>query len=122
MIMAPRGMLTPMPTLAESERLDDDAGIEVDELAAVLVDLSDASAADEGLEMDAAEPVAVLESRDPEVVDVEGWEDTIVSCPSVRRLLGSLQQVVWVPQHQVPEESGGHATSKAPWLSEPRFA
>lgn len=121
MIMAPRGMLTPMPTLAESERPDDDAGIEVDvdvaELAAVL-----ANAADEGLEMDAAEPVAVLEPTDPDVVDVEGWEDTIVSCPSVRRLLALLQQLSAVPQHQIPEESGGHAISRAPLLCSPRFA
>lgn len=113
----------PMPTLAESERPDDDAGTEVDvvvpEPVAELVDLN---APDVGLEMDAGESTVVLALRDPAAVDVEGWEDTIKACPSVKRLLEVLQQLSCdEPQHQVPELSGGHAIIWLPRSALPRF-
>lgn len=101
-----------MPTLAESERPDDDAGTEVDVvvlgLAGVLVELRDA--------------VDMVDAADS--ADFEGLEDTIEACPSVRSLLESLQQLVvpgFFSQHQVPEESGGHATISAPPPIESRF-
>lgn len=108
-------MPTLMPTLAESERPDDDAGTEVDVvvlgLAGVLVELRDA--------------VDMVDAADAaDSADSEGLEDTIEACPSVRRLLESLQQLAvpgFFSQHQVPEESGGHATIPAPPPIESRF-
>lgn len=82
-MMAPRGMLMPMPTLAESARPDDDGGTAVGVAALVL---GDAGAADEGVDVDAGDSVVVLTLKDPDVLDAENGEDTIEACPSVRRL------------------------------------
>ena len=105
----------PMPTLAESERPDDDAGVEVG-VVVVLVEPSDADAADAELES-----LLVLALRDPDAVDVEDLGDINDACPRVRRLLDASQQVV-PPQHQVPDERGGHATIRAPLSAGSRFA
>lgn len=125
MIMAPKGIPIPMPTLAESERPDDDAGEEVGvaapELVGVLVESRDASAVDAELEMGKGDATIVLE---PDAVDVEGWDVTIEACPSVKRSEDSLQQLSppSFSQHQVPEDSGGHAIIRAPPLEWPMFA
>lgn len=116
----------PMPTLAVSERPDDDAVIEgaivPSELVVVLVELRDANAVDVGLEMDIEESTVVLELRDSDAIAVEGLESTINACPRTRRLLESLQQSSPSnEQHQAPEEIGGHANSLPPSLEWPRF-
>ncbi|MCJ1264054.1 hypothetical protein MMC22_003925 [Lobaria immixta] len=90
----------------QSERPDDGAGVEVG-VVVVLVEPSDADAADAELES-----LVVLALRDPDTVDVEDLEDTIDTCPRCRRLLESLQQES-LPQHQIPDERGGHATIAA---------
>lgn len=105
-----------MPTLAESERPDDDAvGVVAPELVGALVESRDASAVDAELATVVLKPDAV----DAEVLDV-----TIEACPSVKRLEGSLQQLSLPPfsQHQVPEDSGGHATMRAPPVEGSIFA
>lgn len=92
MIMAVRGTPMPMPTLADPERPDEDAGIEVGivmpEFTAVLVELRDANA------VDAVNAVAPVDEVDAvNAVDIEGVEDMIEACPSVTRFSESLQQV-----------------------------
>ncbi|MCJ1271472.1 hypothetical protein MMC22_011373 [Lobaria immixta] len=70
-----------MPTLADSERPDDDAGVEgpivPPELVAVLIEIRDENAVDVELEMDTEESTVVLiEIRDENVVDVGLEMDT----------------------------------------------
>lgn len=110
----------PMPTLAESGGPEDEAGIEVGavvaEIIPVLLEPRDANALDAGLEVDAFGSTVVLALRNADAVDAEDGEERIVACPKVRWLAASLQQEL-PPQHQVPEESGGHAI-----IRESRFA
>ena len=107
--MAPKGIPIPMPTLAESERPDDDAGEEVGVVAPELV----------GVLVESRDATVVLK---PDAVDVEGL-DTIEACPSVKRLEVSLQQSpALFLQHQIPEDSGGHATIRAPLVGTSIFA
>ena len=78
----------PIPTLAESDRPDDEAGIAVGvvvaEIMPVLLELRDANALDGGLEVDAFGSTVVLVLRNTDAVDAEGWEERIVACPKVR--------------------------------------
>lgn len=88
--------------------------VAVPEIIIMLVDLGDADEVDAELEMESTE----LGLRDPDAVDVERFE-MITACPSVRRLVESLQQsatsFVW--QHQVPDSSGGHSPISSPLSS-----
>lgn len=91
MIMAPRETPIPMPTLADLERPDEDAGIEVGlvvvELTAMLVEPRDA---------DAVDAVAAVDDVDEvNAVNIEDVEDMIEACPSVTRFSESLQQLSW---------------------------
>ena len=123
MRMAPRGTPKPTPTLAESERPKDDTGTDVNvvvpelmtvflELRAMLVELDDTNAVDVELRMDGLESPVVVELSEPDAVDFKSLEISIETCPSVRSSSGRLQQVSWpsFSQHQVPEDSGEHAT------------
>lgn len=85
----------PMPTLADPERPDEDAGTEVGlvvaELTAVLVELRGANAVDAVVVVDAVAAVDEVDAAN--VFDIEGVEDMIEACPSVTRFSESLQQV-----------------------------
>ncbi|MCJ1422168.1 hypothetical protein MMC29_000047 [Sticta canariensis] len=101
-----------MPTLAESERPDDDAedevGVAVPELVAVCLEPGDASAVDAELEMGADDSSVVLDLWEPDVVDAKGLDVTIETCPSVKRFEDSSQHLspISLAQHQIPRDSG----------------
>ena len=120
--MAPNEVPMPIPTLAESERPDNDAGEEVGvagpELVEVCEELCDASAVVAELEMGADDSSVVLDPWELDAVDVDGLDVTIETSPSVKRLEDSLQQLspVCLVQHQVPEDRDGHAIIPPPPL------
>ena len=96
--MAPNETPIPMPTLAVLKRPNDDAGDEagvaVPELVAVSVELSDASAVDAELVVDADDSSIVLDLWESDAVDVEALDVTNEASPSFKsRLADSSQQL-----------------------------